>query len=722
MSGRLTAVASTVVLTAAVTLGQPPVAEPTVLTLIDDRGEALTGVLTVCTTVGLVQRCADREVVDGTVTVPSFDSLRLEGPEHGPANLLRSSSDGRLQVPRKAAVVISRPADRLTLSAYRADDPTFRRPALRVEVTGSDAVRIPAGSWLLSLVEAGGAPDLHPIEATPGEQVALRYRRRNGWSMLLRTVASATGRPVSDASIELRPAPGYGDASPRRSRSNRDGLAVFSGLRAALAEAVVEHAAFLPGSAAALSATEGSFAVRQIALTTGGTIEATIRVDGEPLAEVPCRLREAASESPEPWRDLVASETDAEGRFRAGPVAAGVYSLAVEPPAGDGTGSALFSTTVVDGETTPLDVDLVRLELSGEVRSAGAPAVGYTVRIGRLTPGSSTRVENVGQAVTDEDGVYRATLWETGEYQLFLYGSDRSPIETDWVWLGRDGGQRDFDLEEHPLSGRIVHADGRPAAGASVILRWNRARVTSFETDAEGRFELTLNGGGSAEVNGYLAGYGQTDTVTVEVPIRGSQAPIVLRLEERRGLSGRVMNRGRPAPGVRVAAYRTSAAPAPVALGEAVSDAGGRFVLPAADGTPVRLFLSGPGCPLTVVETAGPRDDLELSCAPTAANLIVHLESTDGRPGPGEPLTLAGEGRPVPDRVLASHLAALGLPTRPTSGGEWVLPALQAGRWELFATTVSNHSTIAGGQPLGHLASIDLTPGATVEVAIATGE
>jgi len=700
-------------------------AAPTVK-LVDDLGEPLGGAVEVCRTVAFAQTCDERPLVGNSLTLEPFDLLRLEAERHGPVTLRRLPADGLVALPRKARLsfVAPRPPSGWRLSIYDATGADlFRRPRGQVDLHPDRPVWLPAGSWLLSLIEQGGAPDLHPVTLEAGDEVTLRYTKRQGWSLALRVVSAASGDPVTGALAEVRASPGYGSSPPRPGRTNAAGLAAFSGLGVDLAEATVASDGFLPAHAVGLSASRGSFAARRVALERGGRFEVTVRIDGETAPGVSCTLRTAATEGREPWETVDAGETDETGRWHAGPLAAGSYSLLIEPPPDDGAapaGGELAAAWVDNEETTRLDLDLERLRLSGVVHSGSEPVAGYHLRIGKLTTGSSTRVENVAEARTDEEGRYEATLWSPGEYQLYLQDAERRLVETDLVWVGRSGAWRDFDLDERRLSGEIVHADGRPAEGARVAVRWRRSQVSMFETD-QGRFDLAFNGPGSAEITGFLDGYGSTQTETVEVG-PGSPASLRLRLGEREGLSGRVTLHSRPAPGVRVTAIRVASSAAPAIVGSTLTDPGGRFVLPGDARGGVRLFLDGPGCPLTLVDLPGAQEALELACSETSAHLVVHFEDAAWRPQPVDGLVLASARRAVPREVLASHLAALGLPADARRGGEWIVPALEPGRWEIFLGAESNEATIARGEPFGYLAGLDLAPGETVEVVIAVGE
>ncbi|HMB54680.1 MAG TPA: carboxypeptidase regulatory-like domain-containing protein [Thermoanaerobaculia bacterium] len=550
----------------------------------------------------------------------------------------------------------------------------------------------------------------------------MKFHHRQGWSAVLRIVDATREEPVADATLLLKPTPGYGDGPSLSGRSSASGLATFSGIGFELAEALVQHDALLPAQAPAVSATAGSFAFRRIELEAGGELSAVVRIDGEPVAGVRCALRSPSPDERELWSEVVAGETDDEGRFGAAPLAGGSYSLWIEPPSdeGDQPTGTLTAVWIESGSTTSVDVDLKRLEITGRVRVQGEPASGHGVRISQMTTGSETRLENIGSTTTDEDGRYELSVWKTGEYFLWVSDAQERFLETDRIWAGDHGATRDFDITKQHLQGRVVDTAGRPASGARVGVFFKRSKMRTIGTDDEGRFEFAFNGGGTVELDAFLDGHAKSEQVVVEVPEKGVVAPVVLRLGGRQGLRGTVTLHGTPAAGVRVAAYRPGGGEVPEGVGSAVTAADGGFVLPAAAnaaGQPLRFFLSGPGCPLSIRD-AVPDDNqtVALACAENAGHLLLHLRDGEGKPRPGTQLTLAASKVAVPHTVLSAHLASLGLPTVTTGAGELVAAALEAGSWEVFLGQGANAATIARGEVFGFLTAAQLSAGSTVEL------
>src|SRR6185369_11950287 len=104
---------------------QAPAAAVPPLDLRDDRGEPIAGALEVCYRTDLKSDCVDLAAGDAFTPPAPVRSLRVEGPDHGPASFageaLQPGADGhiRLRVPRKALLQIDKlPAEPLDVAVY----------------------------------------------------------------------------------------------------------------------------------------------------------------------------------------------------------------------------------------------------------------------------------------------------------------------------------------------------------------------------------------------------------------------------------------------------------------------------------------------------------------------------------------------------------------------------------------------------------------------------
>lgn len=107
------------------------------LRLVDDRGEVISSEVQVCVQIETRMECSSHS--GGLIELTDVaSSVRVEGPEHGPASLKRGTlafgGDGTaiFKVPRKAFLsVAGKPGTRTAISLYHLDDATFRAPWFR---------------------------------------------------------------------------------------------------------------------------------------------------------------------------------------------------------------------------------------------------------------------------------------------------------------------------------------------------------------------------------------------------------------------------------------------------------------------------------------------------------------------------------------------------------------------------------------------------------------
>ena len=241
----------------------------TSLHLVDDRRQPVHASLEVCFQIGTRNDCSTLST-GGPVELPAdWTDVRVEGPEHGPVAAkrgdLKPGPDGLpvLMVPRKADLqVVAEAKERITVSLYRQDDPTFRSPSFRSEAQGGSSIKIPAGDHLVSLLVPGRAPDLHLLSAPPASRQRVSYSPRSGWSFAARALSAKERTPVSGARVRLQASEGLGAPQTEGSfeaLTGKPGLAVVSGIPYALGRAVVEHPAFIRGRQEGISATPGSW-------------------------------------------------------------------------------------------------------------------------------------------------------------------------------------------------------------------------------------------------------------------------------------------------------------------------------------------------------------------------------------------------------------------------------------------------------------------------------
>lgn len=734
--------------------------------LVDDRGEPLAAPLELCFVHELETECVERSEEDaGAVELQEFDTLRVEGPEHGPTTLRRhslnelegeSSGVGRLTVPRKARLEVrGLPDDPVTLSLYPVDEPLARRPRFRSEVPKEGMLWIPAGDHLAALSDTGSAPDLHALSASPGGRVRVSYGGEAGWSLALRAVGPAGEEAVPGASVKLALTTGYGEEEQQTIRDARTGplgFAVFEGLEQHLASATVRHEHFVETEVPGLSAPVGAFDLRHVTLMEGGTIAAEITITGEPADRAVCRIVELAGHDDD-GRAVVETvreaQADRSGRCRFERVPAGVRHLRVSPEGRDAAAVVDRKLHVVEGTTSMERLALSPVELRGTVyRGTEAAGAEYRVSVARFLPsGPGGTRESLVEATTDEEGMYQATLWSPGDHYFRVLEPSGTPAASKRTYLGEGEERVDFHLSPHRIEGVVVDQKDRPVEGISVSLEWiprsaggdgfstslagitrnPTASHTGTETGPSGGFSFPIRGTeGDAYVSASGRGYAASDRKHVPFVDGVPASPVELRVTELDRLQGQLTTAsGVPVSRGWVSSYRVGERGKPIHLATARTEGDGSFELSPAEGSVTLVYASGPGCPLDVFEVpvgAG-EESLELHCAPAPATVRFRLVDEEAQAVPDQGVILRRDGVVIPEEVVETHLSLLGLPMASDGAGRLVLARLAPGDYELHLSASANESTVAQGLRHGFLTEIHLGPGAVreLEMVLDTG-
>ena len=209
------------------------------IALRDDLGEKIASPLEVCFQADLRGDCVNLEAGDGFTPPDRLRSLRVEGPDHGPAFFqagdLEAGEDGHLtlRVPRKALLRIDKlPAEPLNVAVYDPGAASFDKPLAVARGVGQAGLKIPAGEFLVALSGGRKAPDLHRLTVQPGAVARLEYQPRDGWSLVVRSSGAKSRKPVASAAVSLESIRGYGapNLPAGEGRTRTDSLALFPGL------------------------------------------------------------------------------------------------------------------------------------------------------------------------------------------------------------------------------------------------------------------------------------------------------------------------------------------------------------------------------------------------------------------------------------------------------------------------------------------------------------
>ncbi|MGE3164300.1 MAG: carboxypeptidase regulatory-like domain-containing protein [Planctomycetota bacterium] len=216
---------------------------------------------------------------------------------------------------------------------------------------------------------------------------------------------------------------------------------------------------------------------------------------GEPWPDVSVRLRgyDAAKDLPKGGRDQRA-QTDAEGRFSFGEVAAGEYWLSI-----GGAGALPLEPGRL---RVPRDVPLRGLEyraergavLSGQVATPGGAGLEKaTIRIFRLTEkDGKLRADHVQQVHSDASGGFEVAGLADGDYRVVIEHARFVAEVVEPVSLSADRVDPFLRRTLEPgavVRGRVVLRPG-VAAGDVIAERANPRFRRSTKADANGLFEL----------------------------------------------------------------------------------------------------------------------------------------------------------------------------------------------------------------------------------------
>jgi protocatechuate 3,4-dioxygenase beta subunit len=368
--------------------------------------------------------------------------------------------------------------------------------------------------------------------------------------------------------------------------------------------------------------------------------------------------------------------TGKQGEYELSGLGSGVYQVYLKELPANLTAKAVGGVVVAPGATVT-GIDLLAV-----------PGVEVT---GTVTEqGTGTPVPNVGICCNTAQQPQVGIAWPlvfTGADGRYLIRAPEGPAQVrplrlpeGWRALTDMAGFRRFTVssDEPPapcdfqivraraVAGRVVGADGRPAAYARVlaapdpVASGGLAFISSTVADGDGRFRFdSLRPGTKTGFRGYL-GEDLTMADVILDPQGGGEASLALVAGARPTLMGRVVgDDGRPVPYaivradfMRTAAGRPGAGPAATAapsywrslIAYAIADKEGRFALrslwPGADQS-LRVRAGGYGekeLPLEPLKPGEQRDvgDVRLP----VADLIVTGQVVDdqGKPLPGVPL------------------------------------------------------------------------------------
>ena len=484
------------------------------------------------------------------------------------------------------------------------------RPSRQAAVRRPHGAGGSQGSPAGFLVALSGAarPPIHRLAVQPGAVARLEYQPRDGWSLVVRSRGAKSHKPVAAAVVSLESVRGYG--APNRAggggedRSGRP--RPLPGARRQVVDAGVRHPEFLPQTVPGLSAAPGGLAFRDVELEEGGRVRARVRVRGRARQGAVCKLKDVTRPVPPPRIGLPRCSTRGEriGKGSAGRALPRRH-LSPRGRAGGRRSDPQASRRPEGwrgggGRISPL----FEIRVRGTVTGGGEP-----VRGSRSPSGSTRRSWGVREAGTGDERQGRRLRGhprETGTLRL------RSPLLSGGsaprrARAGRRGGGGestvDFSLERAAVHGKVVDEEGEACRRGLGDAVWSSAANETYQTaDARGEFEFLLEEPGPGGSRGGEDGYRNSERQDVALE-DGPSAPLVLVLAREKSLPGDALLGRGPARGGR-AGWRAAE---PLFGDERIRDGGrtddaGRFEVPLLGGRRNRLFASGPGCPLLLLD------------------------------------------------------------------------------------------------------------------------
>lgn len=424
-------------------------------------------------------------------------------------------------------------------------------------------VALAAIAGVVALVVVGraahdGGAATKPIKRAMHAAVALDVRDRElpadrdpdprGALRLEGQVIDEAGLPVGGATVTL-------DSRPaRRATSEADGSFVIDGLLAARYSVVARAGEACGGPVQVkLSATTEPVI---LTLHTGSLVSVRVvkAADHAPIAGAAVELRSF---------DARSEQTGSDGVARFAGVMPWRYSVVASAP---GYGTAYESIAVANaGQSLTLELALSPgVRVAGRVVDTdGRPIAGAHVGYERTTDPLWERPARVRDPVTtDAAGAFSFAALAAGSYR-FIAGDDAhapgavAPVVIDGVHAVDN---LTIELSAGAaIAGRVIQADGSPAAGAIVRIapRENAFRPVPRQTAAatDGGFRMA----GLPRQSVYLVAFGgdaSSETIEVDLTATSERRDLVVKLGVEGVIAGFVVDaKGQPVDGAQVAAY-----------------------------------------------------------------------------------------------------------------------------------------------------------------------
>ncbi len=437
----------------------------------------------------------------------------------------------------------------------------------------------------------------------------------------------------------------------REQKVRKDGFLHFTGLAPGNYSLEVEQPGYAPVRLSPVRVDPGAETFLREPLLLRRPIELQLQVN-PPLDWVgrPWRARIVRRAERPPSPVVFEGAMAEDGRLLVPDQSAGRFRVSLE----DALGNTLYSEEhlVEDADSAALPIDLSFVTVEGRLRLETAPLAAILWFDGR-SGANSVKVES------DEEGRFHGVLPREGLWRIEVQAA-KPPLKT-WTRTEINAGASgkatlDIVLPDTLVFGRVVDEQGRPVAGADVIVQAETVNVPSV-SDSTGRFETR----GLPEGLVWLAAETServSNRAFAQLAEGSAVGPIEMRLRATRRLNGTVASPRGPVAGARVVLLATI----PDGGGaQAVTDIAGTFQvdLPK-EASRFEAIVSAPGFALQVFDAQAGSEPLSLHVTEEAGDLALQLPSGEEMMRGNLVLATYQNGLHIPANVLSQWVYGQG--------------------------------------------------------------
>lgn len=241
-----------------------------------------------------------------------------------------------------------------------------------------------------------------------------------------------------------------------------------------------------------------------VELSQGGSLVGTVRdLSGNPL---PAKMIVAVGQGGQKL-----TQTDEQGKYAfknlvGGFYTAGAVEVNVAAPQMGASGADMHFVRIENDKETRLDITIGGpRKVYGKVTLNGEPQASMTVSVQSSSKtAASTKSQKQGTDTTNEKGDYEIVNLQPGEYSLSVIkiaGMIPSPLFSTEITIGDNDLEKDIELPEGGISGKVVDAENRkPIEGAKLTLEGTKA--TDVQEAAMAKLGLILGGNATSDAEG----------------------------------------------------------------------------------------------------------------------------------------------------------------------------------------------------------------------------